>query len=63
MFAGFCDACETSLCEEPSLLSVTPRYLACCSIVSGVPLVKWTVLCEAGERGSTHFLRFKWRLL
>ena len=54
---------RTSLCEEPSLLSVTPRYLACSSIVSGVPLVKWTVFCEVGERSSTHFLRFKCRLL
>ena len=54
---------RTSLCEEPSLLRVTPRYLACCSMVIGVPLVKWTVLCEVGERSSTHFFRFRWRLL
>ena len=37
-----------SLRVEPSLLRVTPRYLACCSIVTGVPSVNVMVLCEVG---------------
>ena len=52
---AFATRVRTSLCEEPSLLSVTPRYLACCSIVRGVPFVKWTVFCEVG-RAQQHAL-------
>ena len=51
---AFATRVRTSLCEEPSLLRVTPRYLACCSIVRGVPLVKWTVFCEVGEHRNTE---------
>ena len=63
VLAGLTRRVVMSLRVEPSPLRVTPRYLACCSIVTGVPSVNVMVLSEVGERKRTHFLRFKCKLL
>ena len=59
MLAGLCDACVNVPVRGTVAAECNAKIFGVLFDCEGVPFVKWTVLCEVGERSSTHFLRFR----